>query len=54
MFFLETYLIFILFLIINLYINCMQARLAWPVRRPMDIIISTPGVLRKLLIAGEL
>ncbi|KAK7103115.1 probable ATP-dependent RNA helicase DDX28 [Littorina saxatilis] len=31
-----------------------KGRLAWPVRRPMDILVATPGVLRKLLIAGQI
>ncbi|PVD25641.1 hypothetical protein C0Q70_13300 [Pomacea canaliculata] len=31
-----------------------KGRLAWPVRKPMDILISTPGVLRKFLIAGHI
>ncbi|KAL8619700.1 hypothetical protein ACOMHN_025786 [Nucella lapillus] len=30
-----------------------KARLAWPIDRPMDILIATPGVLRKLLIADK-
>lgn len=36
----------------HFYILHEQGRLAWPVRKPMDILISTPGVLRKFLIAG--
>jgi hypothetical protein len=30
----------------------LQGRLAWPVKRQMDILVSTPGILRKFLAAG--
>ncbi|XP_076464397.1 putative ATP-dependent RNA helicase DDX28 [Babylonia areolata] len=31
-----------------------KARLVWPINRPMDILIATPGVLHKLMIAGKI
>ncbi|KAK6182289.1 hypothetical protein SNE40_010004 [Patella caerulea] len=31
-----------------------QGKLAWPISRSMDILISTPGVLAKLLTAGQI
>lgn len=31
-----------------------KGRLAWPIKKSMDVLVTTPGILRKLLIAGQI